>query len=58
LTLLKKLIMKEKKLVRFPNESEFLEIEINMDEFNMVTIFEHEMFGWYNGMYISIKNNY
>jgi hypothetical protein len=50
--------MKEKKLVRFPNESEFLEIEINMDEFNTVTIFEHEMFGWYNGMYISIKNNY
>ena len=28
--------MKEKRLVRFPNESEFLEIEINMDEFNMV----------------------
>jgi hypothetical protein len=38
--------------------SEFSEIEINMDEFNMVTISEHEMFGWYNGMYISIKNNH
>jgi len=50
--------MKEKRLVRFPNESEFLEMEIDMDEFNMVTIFEHEMFGWYNGMYISIKNNH
>jgi hypothetical protein len=50
--------MKEKRLVRFPNESEFLEIEIEMDDFNMVTIFQDEMFGWYKGMYISIKNNH
>ena len=47
--------MKEKRLVRFPNESEYLEMEIDMDEFNMVTIFEKEMFGWYKGTYISIK---
>jgi hypothetical protein len=47
--------MKEKRLVRFPNECEFLEIEIEMDDFNMVTIFQDEMFGWYKGTYISIK---
>ncbi len=50
--------MIEKKLVRFPNESEFIEMEINMDEFDNDKTFEHEMFGWYNGMYISIKNNH
>lgn len=47
--------MKEKRLVRFPNESEFIEIEMIIDEFNMVTEFEDQMFGWYKGTYISIK---
>jgi hypothetical protein len=55
LTLLKKVIMIEKKLVRFPNESEFIEMEINMDEFDNDKTFEQEMFGWYKGIYISIK---
>ena len=47
--------MNEKKLIRFPNESEFIEMEINMDEFDKVSEFQYEMFGWYKGMYISIK---
>lgn len=47
--------MKEKKLVNFPNEGYPIEMEIDMGEFNMVTEFEDLMFGWYNGMYISIK---
>jgi hypothetical protein len=50
--------MMEKKLVRFPNESEFIEMEINMDEFDNDKTFEQEMFGWYKGIYISIKNNH
>jgi hypothetical protein len=49
--------MKEKRLVRFPNESEFVEMEINMDEFDMVTEFRDEMFGWYKNLYISIKQD-
>lgn len=47
--------MKELKLVRFPNESEFIEMEIDMTDFNKVTEFQNEMFGWYKGTYISIK---
>lgn len=47
--------MKERRLVRFPNESEFIEMEIDMKQFNLVTIFKDEIFGWYNNLYISIK---
>ena len=44
-----------KRFVRFPNEMDFIEMGINMDDFNMVTEFSDQMFGWYKGTYISIK---
>jgi hypothetical protein len=47
--------MKEKRWVRFPNESEFVEMEIDMRQFKLVTIHREEIFGWYNDIYISIK---
>ena len=47
--------MIEKRLVRFPNESDFIEMDIDMDDFNMTNEFNDEMFGWYKGIYISIK---
>jgi hypothetical protein len=50
-------MMKEKRLVRFPNESEFVEMEIDMKQFRLVTISREEIFGWYNDLYISIKHD-
>lgn len=47
--------MKELKLVRFPNESEFIEMEIDMTYFDKTIEYEYEMFGWYKGIHISIK---
>jgi hypothetical protein len=47
--------MKEKKLVRFPNESSFIEIELDMTEFVKDYISTDETFGWYKNMYITIK---
>jgi hypothetical protein len=43
--------------VRFPNESFFEEIEINMSEFKPTTEFDDEVFGWYGDIYISIKKD-
>jgi hypothetical protein len=46
----------ETKLVRFVNESEFLETEIDMREFVPEKVFDTEVFGWYQDVvYISIK---
>ena len=47
--------MKELKKVRMPNESFFSEMEIDMKEFKMEKDFSDEMFGWYQGTYISIQ---
>jgi len=47
--------MKEKKLVRFPNESLFIEIELDMNEFVKDYVSTNETFGWYKGTFISIK---
>ena len=47
--------MKEKKLVRFPNESSFIEIELDMNEFDNDYVSTNETFGWYKGTFISIK---
>jgi len=47
--------MKELKLVRFPNESEFIEMEIDMTNFDKTIEYKYEMFGWYKGIHISIK---
>jgi hypothetical protein len=44
-----------KVLVRFPNESYFIEMEINMDEFKPDKEFDDQIFGWYGDTYISIK---
>lgn len=43
--------------IRFPNESFFEEILINLDEFQPVNEFDEEVFGWYNNTYISIKKD-
>jgi hypothetical protein len=47
--------MKEKKLVRFPNESSSIELELDMNEFVKDYVSTNETFGWYKGIYISIK---
>jgi hypothetical protein len=45
----------KKTLVRFPNTSEFIEVEnFKWDEFKPEQEFETETFGWYLGTYISI----
>lgn len=41
--------------VRFPNESFFEELSINLEKFEVSNEFPHEIFGWYNGTAISIK---
>lgn len=46
---------KTKVMVRFPNESFFEELEINMNEFKPTAEFDNEVFGWYGDVYISIK---
>jgi len=46
----------EKKNVRFPNESYFTEIEIDMSRFRPEITFGNETFGWYGDLYISIKS--
>ena len=45
----------KKMLVRFPNESFFEEVSIDMNKFKLEKEFVDEMFGWYGGLYISIK---
>jgi hypothetical protein len=44
-----------KVLVRFPNESTYDEIDVNMDLFTMTSDWPDEMFGWYEGNLIAIK---
>lgn len=45
----------KKCFVRFPNESYFEEILIDMSKFKPEKEFSDEIFGWYNNLYISIK---
>ena len=42
-------------LVRFPNETEFYEIPLDINLFESNKEFDNEIFGWYAGSYISIK---
>jgi len=49
--------MKTKVIVRFPNESDFQEISIEDNAFIAETLFDDEVFGWYNKTYISIKRD-
>lgn len=41
--------------VRFPNESFFEEINLDLSEFKAEKDFDNEVFGWYKGTYISVK---
>jgi hypothetical protein len=45
----------KKVLVRFPNESFFEEMLIDMGKFKLEKEFDDKMFGWYGEIYISIK---
>jgi hypothetical protein len=42
--------------VRFPNESYFEKINLDLSVFKPDQEFEDETFGWYKGIYISVKN--
>jgi hypothetical protein len=42
-------------LVRFPNESSYEKISIDLSEFTPSKSFEDETFGWYKGTYIALK---
>lgn len=42
-------------LVRFPNESDYVEMQIDISKFKQENEFEYEIFGWYNSTYIAIK---
>lgn len=46
--------MTRKAKIRFPNESQWDEFSIDMDNFLSVREFDSEVFGWYKGIYISI----
>lgn len=50
-------IKKTKVKVRFPNESFFEEMEININDFKPTIEFKNEVFGWCNNLYISLKKN-
>lgn len=45
----------KKIFVRFPNEYFFEEILIDLSHFKPSKEFSDEIFGWYKGLYISIK---
>lgn len=45
----------KKVLVRFPNESDYQEITIEIFKFKPEKFFESEIFGYYDNMYIAIK---
>ncbi len=42
-------------LVRFPNESSYEKIYIDLSEFTPGKSFADEAFGWYKGTYIALK---
>jgi hypothetical protein len=42
-------------MVRFPNESFPIEINFNIEDFHPEKDFGDEVFGYWNGVYISIK---
>lgn len=48
--------MKKVKM-RFPNESFFVDVEIDMDNFKPQQEFDTEIFGWYGDIYVSIKKD-
>lgn len=46
---------KTEALVRFPNESAYEKISIDLSEFTPSKSFTDETFGWYKGTYIALK---
>ena len=44
----------KKVLVRFPNESYPVEMNIDWNDFKIEKEFDLEYFGWYKGTYISV----
>ncbi len=46
---------RKESLVRFPNESYYEKISIDLSQFNEVESFDDETFGWYKGTYIALK---
>ncbi len=42
-------------LVRFPNESSYEKISIDLSQFKEAESFDDETFGWYKGTYIALK---
>ena len=53
----KELMMKTKVGVRFPNESCYQEVYIDMSKFQPQKDFGDEVFGWYGDTYIAIRND-
>lgn len=45
----------KKVLVRFPNESYPIVMDINWDEFKIEKEFSTEYFGWYHNVYITVS---
>lgn len=45
-----------KKKVRFPNETMYDEVYIDISQFRTEREYTDESFGWYKGTYIAIKN--
>lgn len=45
----------KKVMVRFPNESYFIEIDLDMSQFKPEKEFDDQIFGWYGDIYISVK---
>lgn len=41
--------------MRFPNESYFEDVIINMNDFKPENEFQDEVFGWYKNTYVSIS---
>jgi hypothetical protein len=46
-----------KVFVRFPNESFYEKLIIDINKFKISNEFEQEVFGWYENIYISIKKD-
>ena len=53
--LLKSASQKTKQMVRFPNESTPIEIDLDINEFQLEKDFGDEVFGYWRGVYISVK---
>jgi len=47
--------IKRKVLVRFPNESHYVLIDIDWGDFTLISDFPDEIFGKYRGITISVK---